>query len=60
MRENIYKNVKEMTYRELLEAISNIKDKMNNVTDQSLIERHSDYYNMLVQELDNRQRDYCS
>lgn len=57
MKPEVYENVKSMTYGELLNAISNIKDKMKDVTDIEIIERDSHYYNMLVAELDNRQRE---
>ena len=53
----VYKNVKSLTYRELLEAISNIKNKMQEVDDKEIINRHSEYYEALVKELDNRQKE---
>ena len=53
----VYKNVKSLTYRELLEAISNIKNKMQEVDDEEIINRHSEYYEALVKELDNRQKE---
>lgn len=53
----VYKNVKSLTYRELLEAISNIKNKMQEVNDEEIINRHSEYYEALVKELDNRQKE---
>ena len=57
MNPDVYENVKSMTYGELLNAISNIKDKMKDVHDTEIIERDSHYYNMLVAELDSRQRE---
>lgn len=57
MRPIVYKNVKELTYGELLRAISNIKENMNNVSDTTLSDYDSEYYKMLVEELDNRQKE---
>lgn len=59
MRPTIYKNVKELTYGELIEAISNIKEvMMNNTDDESIKElSSSEYYKLLVAELDSRQRE---
>lgn len=59
MRPTIYKNVKELTYSELIEAISNIKEvMMNNTDDESIKElSSSEYYKLLVAELDSRQRE---
>ena len=53
MRPEIYKNVKELTYGELLDLISNIKEKMDN--NKELAEYPSEYYELLVDELSNRQ-----
>lgn len=57
MRPIVYQNVKELSYRELLEAISNIKNVMNNTDDKNIKEYTSDYYKLLVEELDNRQKE---
>lgn len=57
MRPVVYQNVKELSYRELLEAISNIKNVMNNSTDPAIVDYPSDYYQLLVEELDNRQKE---
>lgn len=57
MRPVVYQNVKELSYRELLESISNIKNVMNNSTDPTIVEYSSDYYQLLVEELDNRQKE---
>lgn len=57
MRPIVYQNVKELSYRELLESISNIKNVMNNSTDPTIVEYSSDYYQLLVEELDNRQKE---
>ncbi len=57
MRAKIYKNVKELSYGELLKAISNIKENMNSISDTTLSDYDSEYYKMLVEELDNRQKE---
>lgn len=57
MRATIYKNVKELSYGELLRAISNIKENMNSTSDTALSDYDSEYYKMLVEELDNRQKE---
>lgn len=57
MRVTIYKNVKELSYGELLRAISNIKENMNSTSDTTLSDYDSEYYKMLVEELDNRQKE---
>lgn len=57
MRAKIYKNVKELSYGELLRAISNIKENMNSTSDTTLSDYDSEYYKMLVEELDNRQKE---
>ena len=58
MKPVVYNNLKQLTYRELLQAISNIKDAINS-TDDNSINYDSEYYNALVDELDNRQRETC-
>ena len=57
MRAEIYKNVKELSYGELLRAISNIKQNMANASDEDLSDYDSSYYKMLVEELDNKQKE---
>ena len=57
MRAKIYKNVKELSYGELLKAISNIKANMNNASDTTLPDYDSEYYKLLVEELDRRQKE---
>lgn len=56
MTPEIYKNIKSLSYGELLHAIQNIKDNLNNAKGEVDIE-HSDYYNALVRELDARQKE---
>lgn len=57
MRPIVYQNVTELSYGELLEAISNIKNVMNNTADKDIKEYTSDYYKLLVEELDKRQKE---
>lgn len=56
MTAQVYENLKELNYSELLNAISNIKDKLY---DQGIDVDKADfqYYIALVQEMDARQRD---
>lgn len=56
MTPQVYENLKELNYSELLNAISNIKDKLYN---QGVDVDKADfqYYIALVQEIDARQRD---
>ena len=56
MTAQVYENLKELTYSELLNAISNIKNKLYN---QGVDGDKADfqYYIALVQEMDARQRD---
>lgn len=56
MTAQVYENLKELTYSELLNAISNIKNKLYN---QGVDVDKADfqYYIALVQEMDTRQRD---
>ncbi len=56
MTAQVYENLKELNYSELLNAISNIKDKLYN---QGVDVDKADfqYYIALVQEMDARQRD---
>lgn len=57
MRAEIYKNVEELSYGELLKAISNIKENIASVSDTSMSNYDSEYYKTLVKELDNRQKE---
>ena len=54
MKARIYENIRRMTYRELLVAISNIKNNIKDANDPKILE-NSEYYNALVKELDSRQ-----
>ena len=56
MTAQVYENLKELNYSELLNAISNIKNKLYN---QGVDVDKADfqYYIALVQEIDARQRD---
>lgn len=56
MTAQVYENLKQLNYSELLNAISNIKDKLYN---QGVDVDKADfqYYIALVQEIDARQRD---
>lgn len=56
MTAQVYENLKELNYSELLNAISNIKNKLYN---QGVDVDKADfqYYIALVQEMDARQRD---
>lgn len=51
----VYKNLKRLTYGELITAISNIKETVNS-TDDKDINYNSEYYQALVRELDERQQ----
>lgn len=57
MRPIVYENLKELSYGELLQAISNIKDKIQNNLDEKLPDKYNDYYTALVTELDNRTKE---
>ena len=57
MKPIVYENLKELSYGELLQAISNIKDKIQNNLDEKLPDKYNDYYTALVTELDNRTRE---
>lgn len=52
----VYENLKELNYSELLNAISNIKDKLYN-QGVNVDKADFQYYIALVQEIDARQRD---
>lgn len=56
MTPQVYANVKELTYGELLSAIDRIRNKIYELGDEV---GHADfmYYIALVQELDNRQKE---
>jgi hypothetical protein len=57
MTSQVYENLETLTYRELLTAINNIKEKIysNQTIDFELIDMQ--YYIALVQELDKRQKE---
>ena len=57
MTSQVYENLETLTYRELLTAINNIKEKIysNQTIDFELI--NMQYYTALMQELDKRQKD---
>lgn len=57
MKPIVYENLKELSYGELLQAISNIKDKIQNNLDEKLPDKYNDYYTALVTELDNRTKE---
>ena len=57
MKPIVYQNVEGLSYGELLTAISNIKNVMNNTEDKDIREYTSDYYKLLVAELDKRQKE---
>jgi hypothetical protein len=56
MTPQVYENLEQLTYGELLTAIENIKEKMYQA---GVKVEHADmqYYIALMQELDNRQKD---
>ena len=56
MTPQVYENLKELNYGELLSAIDRLRDK---IYEQGVDVEHEDmaYYIALVQELDNRQRE---
>ena len=57
MTPQVYSNIEQLTYRELLEAISNIKEKIYNQDNPPQFYAEWDYYIALMQELDKRQKD---
>ena len=57
MKPIIYENLKKLSYGELLQAISNIKDKMQDNLDEKLPDEYNNYYTALVTELDNRTKE---
>ena len=56
MTPQVYENIEQLTYGELLHAINNIKTKLYGEINQ---EYHTDfeYYIALLRELDKRQKD---
>ena len=56
MTAQVYENLKQLNYSELLNAISNIKDKLYN-QGVNVDKADFQYYIALVQEMDARQRD---
>ena len=57
MTSQIYENLETLTYRELLTAIDNIKDKIYSNQTIDLESTDMQYYIALMQELDKRQKD---
>lgn len=55
MRADIYANLQQLSYGELLKALENIKSKMNN-SDVEPDTAQASYYNALVEEMDKRQK----
>ncbi len=53
----VYENLQQLTYGELLSAINNIKNKIYNHNQPPQSYPEWDYYKCLIQELDNRQKD---
>jgi hypothetical protein len=53
MTSQVYKNIKQLSYKELIDALSNMKEKLYAA---GTLPQHSDfmYYIALTQELDNR------
>ena len=56
MTPQVYENLKQLTYGDLINAIENIKNKLYS---QGINVEHTDmkYYIALMQELDNRQKE---
>lgn len=54
IRPNIYENIEQLSYGELLVAINNIKKQLSEIDDADLYQHQSNYYNLLVAELDKR------
>lgn len=59
IRPIIYENIEQLSYGELLTAINNIKKQLleidNKDDNKDLYNHQSNYYNLLVAELDKRQ-----
>lgn len=54
-RSCIYENIEQLSYGELITAISNIKYNLSKTNDKELYKHQSNYYKLLVKELDKRQ-----
>lgn len=57
MTPQVYENIEQLTYGELIEAISNIKEKIYNQDNPPQFYAEYTYYTALMQELDKRQKD---
>lgn len=57
MTPQVYENIEQLTYGELIEAISNIKEKIYNQDNPPQFYGEYTYYTALMQELDKRQKD---
>lgn len=57
MTPQVFANIEQLTYGELLEAINNIKDKIYNQDKPPQYYAEWHYYTALMQELDKRQKD---
>lgn len=57
MTPQVFENIEQLTYGELLTAINNIKDKLYNQDNPPQFYPEWNYYVALIQELDNRQKD---
>ena len=57
MTPQVYENLEQLTYGELLEAINNIKEKIYNQDNPPQFYAEWDYYKALMQELDKKQKD---
>lgn len=57
MTPQVYENIEQLTYGELIEAISNIKEKIYNQDNPPQFYAEWNYYIALMQELDKRQKD---
>lgn len=55
MTSQVYENLEQLTYRELLEAISNIKEKIYSQHKPAFYCQDWNYYIALMKELDKRQ-----
>lgn len=56
MTPQVYENLKELTYEELLNALDNVREHLYEIGDDAK-DLDYRYYIALMQELDNRQRD---
>ena len=57
MTPQVYENIEQLTYGELLEAINNIKNQIYNQDQPPQYYAEWNYYKALMQELDKRQKD---